>query len=380
MIKKDCRFFEGSKPCRWNKEFAYECSSCNSYSKCGEKILIVKLDAIGDVLRTTCIIPKIKERFPFAYITWITMPESIELLLSNPDIDEVWEYNDTETICRLRIQKWDYVYSLDNSHSGASLSTIVKAGHKAGFTLSEDGKVTPTNNSALMWLTMAVFDRVKKENTKSYQEIMYDICGFNPPVSRPSLTLPENLLQWADSLIDKFFPERKSHSLLLGINIGSGNRWAKKMLDTRRIVDVISALLNDKPEWHIVLLGGANEAAKAEKIAKIINSKNVVNAGCNYNILQFGAIIKRCDTILCGDTLSLHIASAVNTPAVVLFGPTSSAEIYEYDGLIKKIVAKDIDCLCCYSNCTKKDNCMSLIPTHEIIAGIKGKIKIKSFK
>lgn len=365
--RTDCRFFVGSKPCKFNKHGNYECPDCNQYRKRTARVLIIKLDSIGDVLRTTCIVPKIKERFPFSYITWITKSESLQILSSNPDIDEVWNYNDLGTLSRLQIQEWDYVYNLDNSHSSAALASIAIADQKIGFVLSEEGIITPTNDSALMWLTMAVFDREKKENLKPYQEIMYEICGVTPPLSKPRLGLDDNLLKWADCLIDDLFLERKLNSPIIGINTGSGNRWPKKMLDTQRTIEVINALLNENQEYHILLLGGPNEADRNDKIAKTVNSKKIINAGCNYSLLQFSAIIKKCDVVLCGDTLALHIASALDIPAVTLFGPTSSAEIYDYNGLIEKIEAEKLDCLCCYSDCNKDDNCMSLIPVKEIV-------------
>lgn len=96
-INKDCRFFKGSQPCIYNKTVGFECTICPEYKRRGESVLIIKLDAIGDVLRTTCIVPKIKEQFPESYLTWITRPESMELLLSNPEINEVWDYDNTET-------------------------------------------------------------------------------------------------------------------------------------------------------------------------------------------------------------------------------------------------------------------------------------------
>lgn len=369
MINIDCRFFNGAKPCVWNKKHGCECCNCRWYSRYNEKILIIKLDAIGDVLRSTCIIPKIKERFPSAYITWITKPESIELLSSNSDIDEVWNYNDVGTLSRLKIQEWDYVYNLDNSHPSSAIATIAKAGQKIGFVLSEKGIITPTNDSSLKWLTMASFDRIKKENLESYQEIMYGICGFAPPICKPCLTLPDSLLTWVDNFIDGFLPDRNTP--IVGINTGSGSRWPKKMLNVQRIIEVIRALLNEIPKCYILLLGGPNEIDKNSEIAKTVNSKNVFNLGCNHSLLQFSAIIKKCTVILCGDTLALHIASALDIPTVVLFGPTSSAEIYNYDGLIEKIEAEKLDCLCCYSDCNKDHNCMSLIPIDEIIGKIK---------
>ena len=73
------------------------------------------------------------------------------------------------------------------------------------------------------------------------------------------------------------------------------------------------------------------------------------------------ALLGEADVLLCGDTLALHIASAIGLPTVAVFGPTSQAEIADFDGLISKTWTDRLDCLCCYGDCDKTANCMSLL-------------------
>lgn len=372
-IKDDCRYFDGSRPCRMNKLKGYECAGCPSYKKYKERILIIKLDATGDVLRTTSIVPKIKEKFPFSFVVWITKPGSAELVASNPDIDRVLDYADTGLLSRLQVEEWDYVYNLDNSHSSAALAALAKAKQKRGFVLSDKGVITPLDRGSQKWLMAASFDKVKKENSVSYQEIIYGICGFHPPVRRPCLFLSPELLKWADTLVDGVLPKKKNRFPAVGINTGSGGRWPKKMLDVASIIRLIKEILKSGPDANIILLGGESEREKNDNIAKAVNSNKVINIGSNYSILQFGAIINKCDVILCADTLALHIASALNIPVVAVFGPTSSSEIYDYDGLILKMDS-GIKCLCCYNDCNKRDNCMSLLSCTRIIENINKQI------
>ena len=64
--------------------------------------------------------------------------------------------------------------------------------------------------------------------------------------------------------------------------------------------------------------------------------------------------------MFCGDTLAVHIASALRLPCVAVFGPTSLAEIPDFDGLIDKVAVSGLDCLVCYGDCDKPRNCMTL--------------------
>lgn len=371
-IKTNCRFFNGSRPCIWHKKNGAECKNCNYFKLRAEDILIIKLAAMGDVLRSTCIIPKIKNVFPSSYITWITKSESIDLLSTNNEIDEVWDCDDLQTLNRLQIQTWDYLYNLDNSHNSSALATVAKCENKIGFVLSGKGHITPTNSAAESWMELAVSDFKKKRNTKSYQEIIYDICGFSGQISKPSLTISQSIIQWAKNLFLSigFCSDGK---YVVGINTGAGTRWPKKMLEAGKIASLIEKLLDVDEKYLIVLLGGPNEEERNKIILNKTQNSRLINMGCNYNVIQFSAIIGQCDVILCGDTLAMHIASALGVPSVVVFGPTSINEIYKYNGLIEPIEA-NLDCLCCYGDCDKEDNCMNVIHEKKIIDKIRNQL------
>ena len=90
-IKFDCRYFRGDIPCKPNKNYGVHCIDekgidCNYYAHVKEKILIIKLGAIGDVIRTTPLLEPIKKQYPDAKIYWLTytpsiVPESVDVIL-----------------------------------------------------------------------------------------------------------------------------------------------------------------------------------------------------------------------------------------------------------------------------------------------------------
>lgn len=157
----DCRRFRGDRPCSANKHRGLECDKCTEYSKITARILIIKLDSMGDVLRTTFLLPLIHEKWQDAYVVWITMPESVQLLEKNGLIDEVWTPS-TFTLSRLHIWEWNAVFSLSNDHRSASLATIDRSKEHFGYKLSPNGSIVPLSETAKYWLDMAAFDRLKK--------------------------------------------------------------------------------------------------------------------------------------------------------------------------------------------------------------------------
>ena len=64
ILKPDCRHFPGDRPCVYNKTEGVMCDVCSHYSVAATRILIIKLDAVGDVLRTTSILHGLREKYP----------------------------------------------------------------------------------------------------------------------------------------------------------------------------------------------------------------------------------------------------------------------------------------------------------------------------
>ncbi len=79
-VATDCRYFVGEKPCVFHKEHGVKCNDCKYYSPVRERILIIKMGAKGDVLRSTSILTGLKEKYPDSHITWVVEKGSQELL------------------------------------------------------------------------------------------------------------------------------------------------------------------------------------------------------------------------------------------------------------------------------------------------------------
>ena len=85
-VRRDCKFFKGYIPCTPNKQDGSECLDCSHYQPIGKRILIIKLGALGDVIRTTPLLHRFRTKYPDCHITWLTW--SPEVLPKN-QIDEI---------------------------------------------------------------------------------------------------------------------------------------------------------------------------------------------------------------------------------------------------------------------------------------------------
>jgi heptosyltransferase-2 len=326
----------------------------------------VKLDAIGDVLRSASLLPFIVARHDAPYIAWLTRAESIELVQMMRHVDEVIQLSD-EGLLRATTGGWDHVYSLSNDLTSASIASAAQGRHPPiGYSI-ERGVIKPSNDAARTWLEMAAFDRLKRANTASYQALMFRIIGAEEAViPRPALNISDSLLVDAAARISRMFPG--SCRQKVAINVGSGSRWPKKMLD-RQQIDQFVRQLRARLDVDVLLVGGAAEVAKTQSIIDLLAGEpGVQSALTTQSIPEFVALLSQVNLLLCGDTLALHIATALGLPTIAVFGPTSASEIPDFDGLISKVVTKELDCLACYGDCTKLHNCMSLLEIDRLVA------------
>jgi ADP-heptose:LPS heptosyltransferase len=153
----------------------------------------------------------------------------------------------------------------------------------------------------------------------------------------------------------------------LAVNIGCGPRWPKKMLSARGIAEYVRAV-GARLDIDVLLVGGPEEASKVESVFAALGSRTSVRSALTCSSVQeFIALLDQVDVVFCGDTLAVHVASAIGLPAVCVFGPTSAAEIPDFDGLISKAWSQGLECLCCYGDCAKTDNCMSLLDIDHLV-------------
>ncbi len=344
--------------------------TCERYERIEERILVIKLDAMGDVLRTTALLGPLRAVHPAAAITWITRKASVPLLQGNPLIAEVVEYG-PDAFAHLLGRRFDRVINLDASRISASLASAARSDRKDGYVLGANGYVEATNPAARAWLETGLFDDLKRQGTATYQDQMARILGLQGREHGYVLALRDEEVAAARArlLSVGFEPSRPA----IGLNTGASGRWPLKQWREDGYVELIRRIHQTR-DAQFVLLGGPEEVERNERI-KAACGGPIVDPGCDNPIRLFAAMVGLCDVLVTGDTLAMHIALALGRRVVVLFGPTSAAEIEMY-GLGEKIVPQ-MACLSCYKTaCDFVPNCMDLISTDMVAAGVSRQLAL----
>ncbi|HVZ80375.1 MAG TPA: glycosyltransferase family 9 protein [bacterium] len=370
LFKPDCRHFTGEKPCAPHKAEGVVCRDCPRYDPVQERILIVKLDAAGDVLRSTSILPAFKAANPGLSIWWVTENGSKPLLEKNPYIDVLLGIDPTLQSL-LSTVTFTRAFNFDMGRKAAAILGMVHSPIKKGFGLSPEGSVTPLDKTAETWFEMGIFDSVKRANQRTYQDHLFTLGGLKYQGERPQLILSAKEKEWAQGFARK--NKLSKFRKIVGFNIGSGGRWPMKRWRLDGFEWLAKAIKKESPKTGILLYGGPEERDLMPKLARKLKGVCLAT-GTENTLRQFASLVDLCDVLVSGDTLALHIGIALKKRLVAYFGPTSDTEIDVY-GSGEKVMPVS-PCECYYQGqCTAKISCMQNLKEKDMLAAVLRQLK-----
>lgn len=362
-IRTDCRHYRVDRPCAPHKAFGARCESCEHYAPTDERVLVVKLDAMGDVLRTTSLLEPLFRRHPRAHVTWVTRANAAPLLAGNPRVDRVLTV-ESSYLELLLAESFDLVLAPDADPLAASIASLARAAEKRGFAADGRGGVKPLGEAARAWWLLGLDDAAKRANRRTYGEWLYAICGFEPPVARPALSVSDDSRASAERWLSERAPEAERFAC---VNTGASGRWTEKRWKARHYGAFVDRLAEERPDTAVVLVGGPGEAAF--NAALLAGRPALVDGGTDNSVERFGALVAACDWILTPDSLGYHVACAVGTPAVCVVGPTSPWELDAYG--TNRILHADFECIACYlAECPLSVSCMDATEPDAVFAAI----------
>ena len=359
---RDCRSFKGVYSCDiMTGEDYRDCSECGFYDKKGKKILILKLGAMGDVVRGTTILTSLKEKYgQDSHITWVIEESSKEILYNNPYVDRILPYNN-ETALILQQEKFDVLLSLEVAPPSTLIANLIDSKEKYGFYFDKDGHPSAYNKGAAGYLETVFSNKLSKNCKKSHQEMLFNNVELEYHKQDYVLSLEDYEKDYASKIIhDK---KRK----LAGINVGSGGRWVSKMWHPDLIIEFIKKIHKD---YDVILLGGKREEDLLKKIEDSIKKKGISTLKNNpgNSVREFMAVIDACDLIITGDTMALHLAIGLKKKTIALFFCTPPWQIEDYP-FLKKIISPLLDKY--YMDDRYIEDLVASISTDEVLGAIK---------
>ena len=326
-------------------------------------ILVIKLRYIGDVLLATPTLQAIKTAYPAARLTMLVNRGTEEVLLGNPHLDQIMVLEKGSLVAQwrfvsdLRRRRFDTVIDLTDADRSAFLSLISGAGVRIGF--NDEGRLRGRSYTAVVPTQTVVRHRIERDLAA------IELLGIGPAGKRPGIWLTPEEQEAADRLL-----------MRLGVRIDQplavlqpGARYWFKAWPADRFTELADRLASE--HGCQVLIGGSRqEEDLAHRIHQAAKSRPVSFAG-QATLKQFAGIVKRAGLFVGNDSGAMHIATAVGTPVVALFGPSNPAEWGPRGGTVE-VIYKGLDCRACFHpTCDRgEQNCMKLITVDEVMTAV----------
>ena len=306
------------------------------------RILILKPSSLGDVIHALPAVHQIRQRYPQAHLAWLVNTAFISLLKHCPIIDEIIPFPRHEyrrlpgLIRRLRRGRYDVVVDLQGLLRSGLLAALAGAPRRIGLSDARECAGFFHNEIIAVPRIHAV-DR--------YLRAAVHLGGAAGPVEFP-LGLA---------------PGKQSEGYLA---IHASARWPTKLWGDDKFAELIRQL----PQERIILTGSAAEAERIGRLAQ--GGRNLAG---QTDLFELAEWYRRCAVVVTNDSGPMHLAAAVGTPVVAIFGPTDPALTGPY-GKGHTILRAALPCAPCFNGrCTNPDSmaCMKAISVAEVLAAVQ---------
>ncbi|HZW39290.1 MAG TPA: glycosyltransferase family 9 protein [Ignavibacteriaceae bacterium] len=347
-----CKNFNGYKPCYSD----HNCwlNGCKNNIPMGTKILIINLDAMGDVLMTTAQLPALKRKFPDSTICWVTLKMAEGLLKNNQYIDKVYPF-DFETSLILPQMNFDYAMNVDKSQRSAALLNSVNADHKLGFGLNSEGKIIPVNKGAFYNYNLGMDDHLKfKVNQRTGQDYLAET--FEVDYQRDDYTF--NFSKEELEFISNYKKEVgiTENDVVVGFNTGCSTLFPNKKMTIEQHVYLIDKLLS-QGKYKVALLGGPEDLERNNEIYSRFEGR-IINTPVSGGVRKGACYESIADVVITGDSFGMHLAIALKKYVIAWFGLSCWTEIDLYDRGVK-IFHPDLECSPCWKKiCDRNLECI----------------------
>ncbi len=360
MTIPNCKRFTGYKPCFPGTECYKECVDQDPI---GTRILIVNLDAMGNVLVTTCLLPAIKRKYPESHISWITLKNAAPLLQNNSSLDRVflWE---PESWLILQQMKFDVVMNIDKSRRSCAFTMGLRAKEKLGFGLNENGVIVPLNKEARENYLLGLDDHLKfRVNQKPVSRILCETLKLKYKRDEYIIRLTLEEEQFSKAYRNE--QGIRASDLVVGFNTGCSELYPNKKMTIEQHVSLINRL-SAVSGVRCVLVGGPEDTLRNAEIQRQVGDKGI-STPTTEGLRRGLCYINICDVVISGDSFGMHAALGLKKYVIVWFGVSCWTEIDLFDRG-EKLIPEGLKCSPCWKReCPYNLECIQMIDLEKIV-------------
>jgi heptosyltransferase-2 len=325
-----------------------------------KKILIIRLDRIGDVILSTPAIRALRLSFPEAKIHLLIQAYTKDLLVNNPNIDRLLVYPAPARRGGEGLPSdYDAAIAL---HPGLKQNYLtVKCGAKV--------RVGYTGWGGGFFLTHKIKDDRAKRLRHEVESALEAVGALGATTEDRRIEV--SITPEGEEFSGLFFKKNNllGNGLIVVVHPGARQeyiRWRKE-----GFAEVCDRLIKEK-QARVILLGSQKEQGLVEETASLMAGKPILAIG--LGLTQVVSLIKRCGLFIGNSTGPMHIASALGIPVVAIFGSQHPLDGHKAWGPWTKkgvVVARDLKCPDCHPSDCRSFDCMRLISPDDVWGAIE---------
>jgi heptosyltransferase-1 len=295
-----------------------------------ERFLIVRLGSLGDIIFTLPMLAALRDTFCRSHIAWVVNERWKPLLEGNPDLNDVITLPNSSISAffkcgkRLRENKYTTVFDVQGLYKSALLAKLTRVKPRIGYSFS-----FAREGLASLFYTKRVRP-VSKHMVDQNLELAA-AAGARIEGARFPLSIPGE----AQSVVQQFLTTTKISRYVV---LSPGGGWLSKLWPPDRFGE-LAVKLWERHGLRIIINCGPAEAQLAEIV--VANAAVALPIIVQYGIAEMMALLRDAEIVVAADSGPLHLANALGTPVVGLYGPTSPDRNGPYGG--RDIVVRNVD-------------------------------------
>jgi ADP-heptose:LPS heptosyltransferase len=300
------------------------------------KLLCIRQDKIGDVLISTPLFAALKKRYPEITLDALLSPKNEFVLENDPLVRKRWIYRKridqvVSLLRSIRREKYDFAIDLMDNASATSTVLCLLAGAEWNIGIAK-------SNSYAYDISVPMLSR---QNTHIVDRIAQLLTPFHIDPGKEALSIRYFTSAESDEFAEKIMREKGlSNQRMIGINISASGRV--RFWGTENYRALLSFICRTHPDYKPMILFAPSDKQRAEEIAD--GNLNVTVSPITNSFDRFAALIKRLSVLVTPDTSAVHLASAFDIPAAVLYVQSDkSLRIWEPYGIDYEALITDVD-------------------------------------
>jgi lipopolysaccharide heptosyltransferase I len=343
-----------------------------------EKILIVRLSAIGDVIHSLPTAYALRQKYPNAQIDWLVEEQSYPLIKINPYLDNViilprkrWK----------KLMKKDFIKGVksffsffknlraENYDVALDLQGLFKSAISSFF-VNPDLRMGPADGRELSTLFYQAKIDTPKNEVHRIKKYLHFAGALDVEMNVINYGL--KLTPVIKSRVSRLFEENKITSDKKIIIINPFTNWESKNWFLERYFNLANELI--KSGYYIIFTGSRDDKEAIDSFVAL-NEERFSNLAGKTDLQELAELYNRADLYIGGDTGPTHLAAAVGIPVVALMGPTNPETNGPYGERHTVIQDNSLECIRCWDrHCSRKMQCMKSISVEQVLRIAKKKL------